>query len=393
MGKLKGTLVQIKERQARLDRMTADPRYTTAQLAERFDVTIGYVNQRRKIERARWESEGRIFPTCSCGRELGHVFVCTIFPPADRTTITRRLIAGDLLIDIAKDMGYKPRTLGHFSRHNLTDEQRAARLRLTHAAIGRLNAERWQRFRDRIERQAKRSKIGEYLTRWDLTNSEVAEACGYTPQGVGSLRKAIVERMRAEGLETPRYLIREAVRKGKGSLGPRKPVDRRGILLLMEKGATREEIATKLSCPLNHVDRVSSTMPEALRSKWQGMARHRAAPAQLSMFGSRHLDDVVHVRISSFVSRRMDADLADDVVQQLYLDVLEGRISIEQVKAEAAKVKAQQRRFAQGEFSNVSLDEQVFEGGSSRLDMLRDDGCEDEDEILARMDREREMAR
>jgi hypothetical protein len=133
--------------------------------------------------------------------------------------------------------------------------------------------------------------------------------------------------------------------------------------------------------------RVGRTLSEAAAAR-----RRRLVPVKalaMPQYGPTPSSDPLHARISQIVGRGLTNDISDDMVQELYLAILEGRVSIEAVKEHVATVRNSQLRIAIGRFKDVSAD-RVLEGGASWIDLQADPFSMTEDDILERIDRERE---
>jgi hypothetical protein len=91
--------------------------------------------------------------------------------------------------------------------------------------------------------------------------------------------------------------------------------------------------------------------------------------------------DAIYAAAHRAVPRHLPPHVRDDVISEIFLAVLENRIDVDQIGAEASLfIKEYWRAF--GGFNTLSLDAKIGDGETTYLDMLADETepyCEDDD--------------
>ena len=145
------------------------------------------------------------------------------------------------------------------------------------------------------------------------------------------------------------------------------PVEREAIAALI-RGDLVADIAKKAGVGTDSVYRLRATLPDEAKA-----ARSRAIRARIAQRGKAE-GETIMAQIERAVSRRIDPMLRDDVVGELYLAVMEGRL-------EADKISAAVRSFVnrglsewQSAYGPKSLDAKFGpDDGRSLVEMIRDD--------------------
>ncbi len=101
--------------------------------------------------------------------------------------------------------------------------------------------------------------------------------------------------------------------------------------------------------------------------------RTLAVRARIARGKALQREDIMGM-IEAAVPRRIDAMLRDDVVGEIFLAVIEGRIEVEQIKAAVRSFVAKGIAQWQSAYGPRSLDQKLFADGSRTLgDMLEDE--------------------
>lgn len=376
----------------RMKRLFARTDMTSIAIASVLGCSRQFVSEMRSAWLKEESAQGRTY-TCECGRPLMHPNRCRFIVPTDVAMIRGRLLTGEPIDAIAKSTGYTKATLVCFALRDLTGEEKAVR-QSTSRSLARIAAIRSMKeaakrsaLRASPEWKAEKDRL---LLDWSVSIAEVAERTGLTPQRVGQLRKRESERLKGEGAASSYHGGPNSGR----TLGPRQKVDRKAIVTMLKGDLTAHQIADRLKVPFNHVQRVLSSLPAAFskdrNSRMTAAANRRGA---MTRYGAKEVADPVHSAVRAAVPKSLPTELAEDVVQELVVKVLAGEATIVDMAAARRAAMTEQRRVLGMSLSGpISLDEKVFEDGTAtRMDMLVDASCEDEDSILDRIDREREQ--
>lgn len=77
------------------------------------------------------------------------------------------------------------------------------------------------------------------------------------------------------------------------------------------------------------------------------------------------------------LARGLPPDLTDDAASEMWLAVFEGRLSVDQIKAEASRYRGQAIANYASRFGPTSLDEDLTGGGFHLIDRVRDERSSD----------------
>lgn len=181
-------------------------------------------------------------------------------------------------------------------------------------------------------------------------------------------------------LTLPKYEYRPTRRKADGSVFSKLRPDRRAAaFLLYADGLDDHAIARALGIGHQQVWkwRQALYLP-AVRGRG-GLCRKTAPKPNRKPPASSisPLSNPLHAKIMAAIGRALPPDLIDDAASEMWLAVLEGRLSVAQIEAQARRYRRQAIASYASRFGPTSLDEDLTGDGFRLVEMVRDERSSD----------------
>jgi hypothetical protein len=239
-------------------------------------------------------------------------------------------------------------------------------------------------------------RIRRYFQTTQLSNRAIAAHMGINLTAVSTSRRRFnIELVRSGGelpkCECGQYLHharmcgvrqhRNLDAKGVKRISGMPEAIRSDVQLRLVRGETTRSIAARLGLEKHHVQTFLCSLSRAERetrtSNYRISAgRVRASKLTKAIARPRAInpeEDPMFARISRTVSTSIDGALRDDMMQDAYLEYLEGRLKVEQFDLGMKKVRARIFRAFANPWGDVSLDVSNDEGGESWVNAIPDE--------------------
>ncbi|WP_132907215.1 helix-turn-helix domain-containing protein [Sphingomonas sp. BK235] len=178
----------------------------------------------------------------------------------------------------------------------------------------------------------------------------------------------------------PKYKRRPTRRHGNGNAFSKLRSDRRqAAFLLYADGSDDGEIARAIGISKEQVWKwrqalyLPAVRPRGGVSRGLTLKRAKKPPGP----AISPLTNPTHARIMSAIGRALPPDLTDDAASDMWLAMLEGRLSVEQIEAQARRFRGRVIADYASRYGPTSMDEDLTGDGFRLLDVLRDDRSSD----------------
>lgn len=178
------------------------------------------------------------------------------------------------------------------------------------------------------------------------------------------------------GLSLPKYEPRPTRRHANGNAFSKLRPDRRAAaFLLYADGSDYGTIADALGITHQQVWKWRQALYLPAVRPRGGVSRGETAKRARKPLGApiSPLSNPLHARIMSAIGRALPPDLTDDAASEMWLAMLEGRLKIDQIEAQARRFRGRAIADYASRYGPTSLDEDLTGDGFRLLDVLRDD--------------------
>lgn len=138
---------------------------------------------------------------------------------------------------------------------------------------------------------------------------------------------------------------------------------RRGRKMLRE-GATAEQVARAIGCSKNTAKSLRKGLKGDLRLRGHGMTLQSARSS------TRRDAGAILAELKAATRHVPDAFLRDDVMGDMFLDMMEGRLARDRIKVEARRYSGRAIDMWQSKWAPVSIDEDLTGDGFRLVDLI-----------------------